>query len=140
PRRQSVAARKLLGPRIYAAGPMVTAPGGHPIPVLRVLAPWWLRWYLIPRATIEVDSAEAGRKAADDVKAMGADFVKVAVDRIPDDCLIIGAEALTALGSEAKRIGLRLIAHIGTTADALAAARAGAAAWMHGVYRERIPD
>jgi len=139
-KRDGVAKGTLLGPRIYAAGPMVTAPGGHPIPLFRVLAPWWLRWYLIPRATIEVGDAEAGRKAADTVKAMGADFVKVAIDRIPDDCPIIGDAALGALGAEAKQIGLRPIAHIGTTADAVAAAKAGAAAWMHGVYRERIPD
>src|SRR5207253_10407430 len=31
-------------------------------------------------------------------------------------------------------------AHIGTVEDALDAARAGVAAWMHGVYKERIPD
>ena len=32
------------------------------------------------------------------------------------------------------------MAHIGTTEDAIDAARAGVAMWMHGVYRERIPD
>jgi imidazolonepropionase-like amidohydrolase len=35
---------------------------------------------------------------------------------------------------------VRTVAHIGTVADALAAADAGVAAWLHGVYKERIPD
>src|SRR5262249_15542614 len=41
---------------------------------------------------------------------------------------------------EARRRGVRAVAHIGSLDDALDAARAGVSAWMHGVYKERIPD
>src|SRR5262249_33713707 len=38
-RRERVRRGDLLGPTIYAAGPMVTAPDGHPVAVVRQLAP-----------------------------------------------------------------------------------------------------
>ena len=71
PRRERVRRGELLGPTIYAAGPMFTAPGGHPVPVLRQLAPWWLRWYLIPRLAVQVDTPSAARAAVDEVVGKG---------------------------------------------------------------------
>src|SRR5438045_1798465 len=71
PRRERVARGELLGPTIYAAGPMFTAPGGHPVPVLRPLAPWWLRRYLIPRLAGQVDTPAAARGAADALGGQG---------------------------------------------------------------------
>ncbi|MEA2626672.1 MAG: hypothetical protein QOD06_2717 [Candidatus Binatota bacterium] len=139
-RRDRVARGELLGPRIFAAGPMVTAPGGHPIPILRQLAPWWIRWYLRPRIAIEISSPDEAREAADRIAEMGADFMKLAVDHIPEEAPEISNEVLVAAVAEARKKGLRPIAHIGSTDDALAAARAGVAAWMHGVYKERIAD
>jgi imidazolonepropionase-like amidohydrolase len=139
-RRDRVARGELLGPTIYAAGPMVTAPDGHPIAVLRQLAPWWIRWYLIPRIAVPVDSPAEARAAVDRIADMGADVVKFSVDRVPDDGPRIRREVLEAGVDQARRRGVRAIAHIGTTEDALDAAHAGIAAWMHGVYKERIPD
>ena len=92
-RREAVARDELLGPRIFAAGPIFTTPGGHPVGVLHGIVPWWIRWYV-----------------------------------------------LKAIVEEARAHGIRTVAHIGTVADALAAADAGVAAWMHGVYKEPISD
>ena len=139
-RRQQVAEGSLLGPHIYAAGPMVTAPGGHPVAVLEHLAPWWIRWYLIPRFTRQVDSPAAARAAVDEIADFKPDVVKLAVDRIPGDAPRIRRDVLAAAVDEAKKRKVRAVAHIGTTEDALDAADAGVAAWMHGVYKERIPD
>src|SRR5207249_1233473 len=61
--RERVATGAELGPRLYAAGPVFTAPGGHPAEVLRAWLPWYLRWYVLPRATREVATAEDGRRA-----------------------------------------------------------------------------
>ena len=140
PRRERVRRGELLGPTIYASGPMFTAPGGHPVPVLRQLAPWWLRWYLIPRLAMQVDTPEEARRAVDEVVGKGADVIKLGVDHLPDQAPRIGGEVLAAVVDEARRRGVRAVAHIGTVEDALDAARAGVAAWMHGVYKERIPD
>jgi imidazolonepropionase-like amidohydrolase len=76
----------------------------------------------------------------DAIADMGADVIKFSVDRLPEDVPRISREALEAGVDEARRRGVRAVAHIGTTEDALDAARAGVAAWMHGVYKERIPD
>jgi imidazolonepropionase-like amidohydrolase len=139
-RRERVRRGELLAPTIYTAGPMVTAPGGHPVPVLRQLAPWWLRWYLIPRFTIQVDTPEAAHREIAALAREKPDVVKVAVDRIPADAPRIANDVLAAVVDEARRHGIRAVAHIGSVEDAVDAARAGVAAWMHGVYKERIPD
>jgi imidazolonepropionase-like amidohydrolase len=139
-RRAQVSAGELLGPRIFAAGPIVTAAGGHPAAMLQKLAPWWLRWYLVPRLTHQVDSPEAARAAVAEIVSLGADVVKLAVDRIPDEAPRIRREVLAAAVDEGRRHGVRAVAHIGTTEDAVDAGEAGVAAWMHGVYKERIPE
>jgi len=139
-RRAQVARGELLGPRIFAAGPLVTAPGGHPVALLQRLAPWWIRWYVIPRLTRQVDSPAAARAAVKEICGLGADVIKLAVDRIPAAAPRIRREVLAAAVDEAKQHGVRAVAHIGTLEDALDAADAGVAAWMHGVYKERIPD
>lgn len=131
---------ELLGPRVYATGPIFTAKGGHPAAVMEKFAPWWIRWYLIPRYTRQVETPEAARAAVQEVVGMGADAIKVAVDRIPESSPRIKPDVLKAVVDEAKQNKLRTVAHIGTTQEAIEAAEAGVAMWVHGVYQERIPD
>jgi enamidase len=139
-RRDAVAAGELLGPRMFAAGPMFTVPGGHPVGAMHELVPWWIRWYVQPRMIREVASAEAARAAVEALLPFKPDVIKVMVDAVPLAAPVIGPEVLRALVDQAKQHGIRTVAHIGTVADALEAADAGVAAWMHGVYKERIPD
>jgi imidazolonepropionase-like amidohydrolase len=139
-RRDRVAHGELLGPRIYAAGPLFTAPGGHPVAIFDRSLPWWLRWYLVPRFTRQVASSEEARGAVNEVVDLGADVIKIAVDRIPEQTPLIAADVLSTVVREADRRGVRAVAHIGSLDDALGAGRAGVSAWMHGVYKERIPD
>lgn len=139
-RRDRVAAGELPGPRIYAAGPMITADGGHPVAALEGAAPWWLRWYLLPRFTRQVDSPESAREAVRDIAGRDADVVKLSVDRIPESAPRIRRELLTAAVDEADALGVRTVAHTGTLDDAVDAAEAGTTLWVHGVYKERIPD
>lgn len=138
--RAQAASGELLGPRVYATGPIFTAKGGHPAAVLKVFSPWWLRWYLIPHFTRQVDTPEGARAAVREVAAMGADAIKVAVDRIPETTPRIQPAVLDAVVAEARALELRTVAHIGSVEDAIAAAEAGAALWVHGIYKERIPD
>ncbi len=139
-RRDAVARGEILGPRIFASGPMFTAPGGHPVPVVRELTPWWLRWYVVPRLSRQVATPAEGRAAVAALAAQRPDVIKVAVDAVPLGEPVLDRETLRAIVDEARARGIRTVAHIGTTADALEAADAGVAAWMHGVYKERIPD
>jgi imidazolonepropionase-like amidohydrolase len=139
-RRARVAAGELPGPRIFTAGRALTAPGGHPVALVKALAPWWIAWYLAPRVATQVKTPEEARAAADELARGGADFVKLIVDRIPADVQRIGAPELRAAVEGAHAHGVRAIAHIGTLEDARDAAKAGVDAWVHGVYRERLSD
>ncbi len=139
-RREKLRRGELLGPRMYTAGPLLTARGGHPVPVINELVPWWIRWYLVRHYTRQVDTPEEARKAADEIAELGADVMKLVVDRVPAGAPRIRNDVLAAAVAEARTRKLRAVAHIGTTEDALDAARAGVAMWMHGVYRERVPD
>ncbi len=139
-RRQRIAAGQLLGPTLYVAGPVLTIRGGHPVPVLQMLLPGWLRWYALPRYVVQVDGPAQAAAAAERIAEMHVDLLKVIVDRIPPDAPRIDPETLAAAVGAARRHGLRAVAHIGTTQDALDAAEAGVSAWAHVVYRERIPD
>lgn len=138
--RDQVARGELLGPRLYVAGPIITVKGGHPAAVIERMAPWWLRWYLIPRYTRQIETADEARGVARELAALKVDTLKVAVDRIPEQAPRIGDEALGALVDEGRQQQLRTVAHIGTLQDAIAAADAGVAMWIHNVYKERIPD
>ena len=139
-RRDAVAAGKLVGPRMYAAGPVLTVKDGHPVPMLRTL-PRWMQAVAIPRHTRQLSRASEIPGVVEEVAGYGADFVKVAVDRLPDaGTPRLDGEMLAAIVTEAKKRKLRTLAHVGTTEDALDAGRAGVAAYVHHVYRDRVSD
>lgn len=140
PLRQEVNSGQRLGPTIYAAGPMFTAPGGHPIPMVEHHAPSLLVGTIVEQVARQVENAEDARAALDALQPDSPDFIKVAIDRLPPSAPTLDLAAARALVREADSRGLRTVAHIGTTRDALDAGRAGVAAWLHGVYKERIPD
>lgn len=139
-RRERVASGELIGPHIRTAGPLLTIDGGHPIALVEAFAPWWISWYLAPRVATAVGSPEAARAAVDGLADRDVDFVKIAVDRIPLDAPRMDREIASAIVQQAAEHDLRVVAHIGTTEDAVDTAEAGVAAWVHGVYKERIPE
>ena len=139
-RRERVARGELLGPRIFSAGPVLTCPEGHPIAMVNELAPWWIAWYISDLAAVPIPDADAARAVVDEIAGNGADAVKIAVDAIPLDAPRMPPEVAAAIVERANTHGLRVVAHIGTTQDAIESAEAGAALWVHGVYKERIPD
>ena len=139
-RRERVAAGLLLGPRILTAGAAITAEGGHPVALVRAIAPWWLAWYVAPRTAVQVATPEQARDAADEAAQAGADLVKLVVDHLPQEAPRLGSAEIRAAVEAAHARGVRVVAHVGRLEDALDAARAGVDAWMHGVYRERLSD
>jgi imidazolonepropionase-like amidohydrolase len=90
--RESVAAGRLLGPRIVAAGPILDNVPGLPL-------------------RMSIQTAEQGRTAVRTLKQRGVDFIKVH-DRTP-------REAYLAIADEAKRLQLPLAGHVprGVTFD-----------------------
>jgi imidazolonepropionase-like amidohydrolase len=139
-RRDALRSGEVPGPLAYTAGRPLTAPGGHPVAMVRGLLPWWLRWYLAPRLAHQVGDEAAARAAVAKLAESGVDFLKVIVDRIPESAPRIRGEVLRAAVDEARRRSLRAVAHIGTLADAREAAQAGVSAWVHGVYAETLDE
>ena len=139
-RRDRVARGELVGPHIYTAGPLFTAPEGHPIALVREFAPWWIGWYAAPRIAVAVDSVEQANAEIDRLAKRHPDAVKIVIDEIPLGSPRLSPEVARAISDRAHAHGLRTVAHIGTTQDAVIAAEAGVSMWMHGVYKERIPD
>jgi len=68
------------------------------------------------------------------------DVIKVAVDRLPPDAPRISNATLLDIGERAREQGIRWVAHIGRTEDAIDTGEAGGSLWVHGVLQERVPD
>src|SRR6266446_3963348 len=99
--RARIASGEHLGPHFYAAGPVFTAPGGHPAEVLRAWLPWYLRWYVLPRATREVSTADEAGRAVDALIAEHPDIIKITIDAEATGIPRLTPETTAAIASAA---------------------------------------
>jgi imidazolonepropionase-like amidohydrolase len=97
--RSGVAAGRLLGPRMYIAGPMLDGP--------------------VPRfpSSAPVANAADGRRVVDDLKARGVDFIKIQ-SLIPRDGYFAAAD-------EAKKLRMVFVGHVPDAVRASEASNAG---------------
>jgi len=97
--RAQIAAGKLLGPRMYIAGPMLDGP--------------------VPRfpSSAPVANAADGRRWVDDLKAGGVDFIKIQS--------LIPRDGYFAAAAEAKKVGLTFVGHVPDAVRASEASNAG---------------
>ena len=111
----------LLGPRIFAAGSLFTAPGGHPVgTILRNEA------VRVGDLAIEVgDPAEARQRLRQQIEQHGVDLVKVVYSSIPGDGPRLARDVLDALVDEAHRLGRRVFTHVSTSEEAAECVEAG---------------
>src|SRR5882762_1550166 len=84
--RKQIASGSLLGPRMIIAGPMLDGPKSR-----------------FP-SSLSIASPEEGRKAVDDLKAKGVDFIKVQS--------FIQRDAYFAVADETKKQGMVLVGHV----------------------------
>ena len=137
--RERLSSGVQLGPRLYAAGPVFTAPGGHPAEVLRAALPWYLRWYVLPRATREVGNPDQARRAVAALLPEHPDVLKLALDAgARGDVPVLAADAVAATTGAGHAAGVRSIVHVGSSAEALLAVRGGADALAHAPWREEL--
>lgn len=129
-----------LAPHLYAAGPMLTGPDSHPVGLLRIAVPWWLRWYVIPRFSRQIATSAEAKATVDALLPYHPDVVKIAVDRVPLDSPRIARETIAAIVEEAHAHGLRAVAHVGRSVDVIDAVSGGVDALAHVVYPEVISD
>ena len=119
--------------RVLAAGPILTAPGGYPIPVFG------------PGAGLEVGDADAARKAVGELAEGGAAFIKIALEpgQSPGAPWIMHPPAspppwpmpplavVQAIVGEAHAHGLIVAAHLSGPEGAALALDAGVDEWAH---------
>src|SRR5262249_45423165 len=137
--RDAIREGKTLGPRMIAAGPMFTAPGGHPVGVLRESLPFWARWYVVGRLARQAATPDEARRQVADLLPESPDVLKIAVDQLPIEPPI-DPTVVAAIADAGHRRGIRSVAHVGRSADVLDSIGAGVDAMMHAPYQEEISD
>lgn len=110
---QSIEKEHRAGPRVVAAGPMLTAPGGHPAgTLLRGMEP------AIALSTRQLTSPEDARIAVRNLHAGGVALIKAVLDSrgraySPERIPTLNSELLAAITGEARSLGLPVTVHWG---------------------------
>jgi imidazolonepropionase-like amidohydrolase len=114
-RRKEIAAGTLLGPRMVISGPMLDGPQ--------------------PRfpSSVAVKTPEDGRRAVDDLKRRGADFIKLQS--------LIPRDAVFAIADEARKQNISFVGHVPDSVRASDASNAGQKSFEHliGIFEGSSP-
>ena len=113
--RKEIGAGTLLGPRMVVAGPMLDGPK--------------------PRfpSSVAITTPEDGRRAVDDLKKRGVDFIKLQS--------LIPREAVFAIADEARKQGITFVGHVPDAVRASEASNAGQKSFEHliGIFEGSSP-
>jgi len=113
--RKEISAGTLIGPRMVLSGPMLDGPQ--------------------PRfpSSIAIETPEDGRRAVDDLKKRGADFIKLQS--------LIPREAVFAIADEARKQGISFVGHVPDAVRASEASNAGQKSFEHliGIFEGSSP-
>ena len=114
--RKNISDGKLIGPRVIMSGPMLDGPK--------------------PRfpSSIAIKTPEDGRRAVDDLKRRGADFIKLQS--------LIPREAVFAIADEAKKQNISFVGHVPDAVRASEASNAGQKSFEHliGIFEGSSPQ
>ena len=113
--RKEISAGRMLGPRIFTSGPMLDGPQ--------------------PRfpSSVAITTPEDGRRAVDDLKQRGADFIKLQS--------LVPRDAVLAIADEAKKQNIAFEGHVPDSVRASEMSRAGMKSFEHliGVFEGSSP-
>jgi imidazolonepropionase-like amidohydrolase len=113
--RKEIAAGTLIGPRMVISGPMLDGPQ--------------------PRfpSSIAIKTPEDGRRAVDDLKKRGVDFIKLQS--------LIPRDAVFAIADEAKKQGITFVGHVPDSVRASEMSNAGQKSFEHliGIFEGASP-
>jgi enamidase len=131
--RDKIAAGKLVGPRIFAPGPTITAPGGHPAGTI-----YKGNRYIIKNATRQIAEVSSAREEVRRLVEGGVDCIKAIYSDInPMDITHkvprLSLDVLEVLADEAHQYNLRLMVHTGSPKETMNAIKAGADSIEHGI-------
>jgi len=131
--RDKIAADKLTGPRIFAPGPTITAPGGHPAGTI-----YKGNRYIIENAVRQIADVNIAREEVRRLIEGGVDCIKAIYSDInPMDITQkvprLSLDVLGVLADEAHQHKLRLMVHTGSPKETMDAIKAGADSIEHGI-------
>ena len=131
--RDKIEAGKLTGPRIFAPGPIFTAPGGHPAGTI-----YRRNRYIVEHATRQVDNTDTAKEEVKKLAEGGVDCIKAIYSRtnpmdLVHDVPQLELSVLKVLLDEAHRHDLRTMVHTGSPEETRDAVRAGADSIEHGI-------
>jgi imidazolonepropionase-like amidohydrolase len=130
--RSAERAGTLVGPRIFTAGSVFTAPGGHPVGTIMHGEASRIR-----DLAIEVGDPIDGRgKLRDLVEHDDVDVIKVIYSSIPGDGPRLGRDSLAALVDQAHVLNRRVFAHVSTPQEAAHCVEAGVNGLEHMVLSD----
>jgi imidazolonepropionase-like amidohydrolase len=113
--RTEISAGEMIGPRIVMSGPMLDGPQ--------------------PRfpSSIAIKTPEDGRRAVDDLKQKGADFIKLQS--------LVPRDAVFAIADEAKKQGITFVGHVPDSVRASEMSNAGQKSFEHliGIFEGASP-
>jgi imidazolonepropionase-like amidohydrolase len=113
--RKEISSGTLVGPRIVMSGPMLDGPQ--------------------PRfpSSVAIKTPEDGRRAVDDLKTRGVDFIKLQS--------LIPREAVFAIANEAKKQGIPFVGHVPDSVRASEMSNAGQKSFEHliGIFEGASP-
>jgi len=132
---------QLVGPHLVTFTRLFTKRGGHPVPLYRALAPWPFKGYVIRKGTAQLDDArEACAMVAKELARTQASFVKIVYNAIPPGTPRLSRKELETLIFCAHTAGVRAAVHVGSSAEAVEAAGAGADLLMHVPWTDELSD
>lgn len=131
--RDKIAAGKLFGPRIFAPGPTITAPGGHPAYTI-----YRGNRYIIANAVRQIADVNAARQEVRRLAEGGVDCIKAIYSGIDPMNIThrvprLSLNVLEAIADEAHQHHLKLMVHTGSPNEAKDSVKAGADSIEHGL-------
>lgn len=130
--RNKISNNELAGPRLFAAGPILTSPGGHSVSTI-----YEGRDRLIEQAVRQLEDTARAKKVVRNLADDEVDKIKVVYSAGPDSTLPrMKYEVLDAIVDEAHEQKLRVVAHIDSRYDIEGALRAGVDGIEHIAYNE----
>lgn len=131
--RDRIAAGELSGPRIFAPGPIITAPGGHPAGTI-----YKGNRYIIENAVRQIDDVNDAKEEVKRLAEGGVDCIKAIYSDIDPMALNhkvpkLAFDVLETLADEAHRHRLKLMVHTGSPEETMDALKAGADSIEHGL-------
>jgi len=135
--KKSLEDQEIAGPHMFIAGPIFTAPGGHPVRKKGI--PNWV----IEQMTVQSDDPEYVKEKIAFLVKQGIDGIKVVYQGHTNEhgavtMPRISLETLQAITAEARKHGLWVAVHTGSPEETIEAIKAGITTIEHGVRHGNI--